>query len=97
LVCGVVAREARLGIEAITPNSRFASDLHINSLAVGRIVTRACRLFNAPTPVNLTEFADATPAMLAATLQELRDLPTQANSAAQIAGVRPWVATYALE
>lgn len=95
-VLSVISSQTGLPVEAIGLDDRFLDSLHLNSLSVSRIVTAAAKAVDAPPPATPTEFANATPRMLASALEELRDLAPRDAGVERVAGVRPWVDTYAM-
>ena len=98
VVLAVVAAETGLDISRLSADDRFLDALHLNSLAVGRIVRAAAKALSARVPAVPTEFANATPRLLADALRELRDFGADASDAKpRIAGIRPWVRTYAMQ
>jgi enediyne polyketide synthase len=97
VVLAIVARETGLDLARIGPDNRFLDTLHLNSLAVARIVQAAAKALNARVPSIPTEFANATPRILAEALSELREFgAASAASQRRIAGVRPWVRTFGM-
>jgi enediyne polyketide synthase len=97
VVRSVIARETGLPLSGIDADDRFLDVLHLNSLAVTRIVVAAARALQAGLPAAPTEFANATPRKLAEALAELRTFHINGQLAeGRIAGVRPWVRTYAM-
>jgi enediyne polyketide synthase len=96
VVLSVIAAETGLDISRFGADDRFLDAFHLNSLAVARIVRAAARSLNARVPAAPTEFANATPRLLADALAELREFGTSAAEQ-RIAGVRPWVRTYEMQ
>jgi enediyne polyketide synthase len=97
VVRSVIARETGLPVSGIGADDRFLDALHLNSLAVTRIVVAAARTLQAGLPAAPTEFANATPRQLAEALAELRSFRANGHAMEnRIAGVRPWVRTYAM-
>src|SRR5712692_2887307 len=72
LVRQFVANRAELPAEAVSDSSRMLSDLHLNSITVGQIVSEAARVVGILPPVAPTEYADATTAEIAQALEELK-------------------------
>jgi enediyne polyketide synthase len=98
VVLSVIAAETGLDISRFGADDRFLDAFHLNSLAVSRIVRAAAKALNARVPAVPTEFANATPRLLADTLAELREFGGNAAGARQrIAGIRPWVRTYGMQ
>lgn len=55
----LVAERAELPASAVNAESRFLSDLHLNSITVGQLVAETARRVGLPAPIAPTEFADA--------------------------------------
>ncbi|OOO17858.1 type I polyketide synthase [Rhizobium sophoriradicis] len=90
----VVSEETGLPVPAISSNARFQSDLHLNSLAVTRIVVTVCRQLGLAAMSSPTDFAEATPAILASQLAELSEFECDNNSSPRVTGIRRWAAPY---
>ena len=71
LIRQLVADRAELPAAAIREESRMLSDLHLNSITVGQIVSEAARRLGLARIVALNEFADASVGQVAQTLDEL--------------------------
>ncbi|MBD8891913.1 type I polyketide synthase [Roseibium litorale] len=95
-VLGVVAEETGLPVAAIDPEARFQSQLHLNSLAVTRIVVSVCKRLGRQPVRNPTDFAEASPAILAAELAELAEFQPESSGWTRVNGVRRWVADYGI-
>ena len=97
VVLAVISHETGSPVARIGADDRFLDALHLNSLAVTRIVAAAARALDVRAPSAPTEFANATPRILAAALAELGEfMSDQPSPPYRIAGVRPWVRTYAM-
>src|SRR5262249_20180451 len=72
VVLSAVVDETGLAVSQISVDDRFLDGLHLNSLAVTRIVTTAAKAMNVRTPSAPTEFSNATPRLLADALAEVR-------------------------
>ncbi len=95
IVRGVLANETGLAPGDVRDHDRFLDNLHLNSIAVGRVVTKAARLIGIRIPDSPSEFANATTSELAAGLIALRDLAPQSEPVwERVPSVRPWVRTY---
>ncbi|MGB9368069.1 MAG: SDR family NAD(P)-dependent oxidoreductase [Xanthobacteraceae bacterium] len=95
VVRNVLAEETGFAMDDIRDDDRFLDDLHLNSIAVARIVGKAARLIGCRMPDAPTEFANATARELMAGLAALRDLaPKSAPEWERVPGVRPWVRTF---
>lgn len=94
----VVADELGLTPDLVAPDDRFDTRLNLESLAVSRIVARAARMVGAPTPRAPTEFASATPRLLAEAIQEMRDFAgARGVGSSRVDGVDPWVRCYGID
>jgi len=67
----LVAERAELPATTVRDDSRMLSDLHLNSITVGKLVSEAARRLGAPPPIAPTEFADSTVREIAQALEEL--------------------------
>jgi enediyne polyketide synthase len=98
VVLSVVAAETGLDASSFGADDRFLDALHLNSLAVARIVRASAKALNARVPAVPTEFSNATPRALADALAELGDFSSNAANVHQrVAGARNWVRTYAMQ
>lgn len=88
-----VADELALPEAAITPELRFLDDLHLNSIGVGRIVSRVAARIGVAQPAALTDFANASLAELAEAIGELRHLGPE-HRQDQVTGVDAWIRPY---
>ena len=96
-VFSAIANETGLEVSRIGADDRFLDAFHLNSLAVTRIVIAASRALRVRLPSAPSEFSNATPRQLADALAELQNFGSGPDSADhRIAGVRPWVRTYAM-
>lgn len=96
LVIRAVSEETGLPHDVIGADARFQSDLHMNSLAVTRVVITVTKAMGIGPVANPTDFADATPRILSSQLVEIARLGGGEQGTARIAGVRPWFAPYAM-
>ncbi|MGX0966082.1 enediyne polyketide synthase [Bradyrhizobium japonicum] len=97
VVTMVVARETGLDPVSFSRDDRFLDQLHLNSLAVSRIVRKAAVALGVRAPSVPTEFANATARQLADALDELRNCERPGAARQQrVAGVRRWVRTFAM-
>ena len=72
LVKQIVAGRIELPQEAISAENRMLSDLHLNSITVGQIVSEVARSLKLLPPIEPTQYADATLAEIAQALEELQ-------------------------
>jgi len=95
MVLTAIGRETGLTPAQIGADDRFLDALHLNSLAVTRIVVVAARMMDLRMPSAPTEFANATARQLADALAELQTFSGNSQNAEQrIGGVRRWVRPY---
>lgn len=98
LVRRAIMDETQFASDAFRDDDRFLDQLHLNSLAVARIVGRAARLAGVAPPRAPTEFANATARTLADALDELATFGgPPLGQQDRIAGVRPWVRRYVMQ
>ncbi|BCH27806.1 type I polyketide synthase [Mesorhizobium sp. L-8-3] len=90
VVLAALEAESGLPRSAIGPDERFLDALHLNSLAVARVVRAVATKAAIVPPASPTDFANATARELAVSFEEIRDLgPEEPNPRVQ--GVRRWV------
>jgi enediyne polyketide synthase len=89
----LVAHKAELPISAIADNSRFLSDLHLNSLSVSQLVVEAARILKLTPPVAPTDYADATIVEVARALTEISTLPDIPSIPS---GIDVWIRSFAI-
>jgi len=100
LVRQLVAKRTELPPSAVKDSSRLLSDLHLNSITVGEIVTEAARRLSMPLPISPTEYADATVAAVAQALEELHRTGGAAliqDHQQQPPGVDSWIRAFTVE
>lgn len=96
----LVAERAELPASAIDADSRFLSDLHLNSITVGQLVAETARRVGLPPPVSPTEFADATIREVAELFEEqLKNGPAPRGDEAEAlpAGFDSWVRPFKID
>ncbi len=83
----------------IRDNSRFLSNLHLNSIVVGQIVAEAARRLGVSPPLAPTEYADATIAEVGGVLEELRNSGGRVSesTAAIPPGVDNWFRSFRVD
>ncbi len=72
LIRRLVAERAELPVSAVRDESRMLSDLHLNSITVGQLVSEAAKQLGLPRIAGLTDFANASVAEIARALEELK-------------------------
>lgn len=89
----IVAERTGLPAWTLLDGSRMLSDLHLNSITVGEIVTRLVSSMRLPAPIDPTEFADASIGAIAEALDALRESPApgSADLRGTPAGLGSWV------
>jgi len=91
----LVALRTELPITAIDDHHRFLSDLHLNSITVGQLMSEATRTLGLQAPADPTAYANATLAEVAEALSELKAQPTQGAAPEPFpAGVAPWLRAF---
>ena len=96
----LVAERAELPATSVRDDSRMLSDLHLNSITVGQLVSAAVKQLNLPRLTAVTEFANASVAEIARALEELKQTqPAVAQKTSQEipAGIGSWVRTFTTE
>ncbi len=100
LIRKLVADRAELPVAAVQDGNRMLSDLHLNSITVGQLVSEAARRLALPRIVGLTDFANASVAEIARALEELKRSGGQTkrdDAHRQPPGVDVWFETFAVE
>ena len=100
LVSKLVADRAELPLSAISAESRMLSDLHLNSITVGQIVTTAAKNIGAVQPLSPTEFADSSITEIASALEKYKDLNENKDSVDSNnlpAGLDDWVRPFKID
>ena len=100
LIRRLVAERAELPVSAVRNESRMLSDLHLNSITVGQLVSEAAKQLGLPRIVGLTDFANASVADIARALEELKRTggATRRDDQRQPPpGVDNWVRTFTVE
>jgi enediyne polyketide synthase len=99
VVRALVASRAELPASAVREDSRLLSDLHLNSISVGQLVSEAARALGLPAPASPTDFANATVGEVAAYLAEQAALggAAQAEEPGVPPGVDTWVRPFVID
>lgn len=100
LIRQLVADRAELPAEAVSDSNRMLSDLHLNSITIGQIVSEAARVLGVLPPVAPTEYADATVAEIAQALEELKQSGGTIELEEQMrtpSGVDSWIRAFQVE
>jgi enediyne polyketide synthase len=93
----LVAERTQLPREAIKPEHRFLTDLHLSSITISQIVIEAAGQLSLPAPVAPAEFTNATLAEAASALEEVRAPTPHASIEKFPAGVDSWIRTLEIE
>jgi Polyketide synthase modules and related proteins len=72
LIRTLVARKAELPPTEVFDDSRLLSDLHLNSITVGQIITEACRALELAPSSAATDYANTTVLAIAQSLDHLK-------------------------
>ena len=100
LIRRLVSSRAELPLSTVRDESRMLSDLHLNSITVGQLVSEAAKQLGLPRIVGLTDFANASVAETARALEELKRTggATRKDDQQQPPpGVDNWVRTFTVE
>ena len=100
LIRKLVAERAELPASAVRDESRMLSDLHLNSITVGQLVSSAAKQLGLARIAGLTDFANASVAEIARALEELKRTGGAAQKADQREappGVDNWVRAFTVE
>ncbi len=95
----LIADRTELPLATIKPESRFLDDLHLNSITISQIILQAATQLNLPAPAAPTEYANATIAQAAETLEKIRsEAPTSMRAVETFPqGVDSWIRVLAVE
>src|SRR6266566_3715 len=94
LLLQLVAERTELPNSSITRDTRFLSDLHLNSITVSEIVTQAAKTLGLPIPAALTDYANATISEAATALEQAGNLGYLSSSSMEErfpTGLEAWV------
>ena len=100
LIRRLVAARAELPLSAVRDESRMLSDLHLNSITVGQLVSEAAKQLGLPRIVGLMDFANGSVARIARALEELKltgGAPQADDRRQPPPGVDNWVRTFTVE
>ncbi len=100
LVRRLVAERAELPTATVRDSHRMLSDLHLNSITVGQLVSEAARHLRLPRVLGLTDFANATVAEMARALEELKQAGGGSgteDSRRQPPGVDIWTESFTVD
>ena len=93
-----VAAKVELPVSSVEAGSRLLSDLHLNSIAVGQLVSELARQMDLASPIDLLTFADSTVLEVAEALQELARTGGKGErqrDESLLHGVAPWFRAFA--
>jgi enediyne polyketide synthase len=99
VVRALVAERTELPAESVLDDHRLLGDLHLTSITVGEIVSRAARRLGLAPPAAPTEYANATVAGVAGALAELVETgaAAPAEEEGDPPGIAPWVRAFTVE
>ncbi|HSR53281.1 MAG TPA: SDR family NAD(P)-dependent oxidoreductase [Acidobacteriota bacterium] len=97
LVREMIAGRAELPQSAVQADRRLLSDLHLNSIAVGQIVTDAAARLGVEIPSAPTEYADATVQEVADSLAQRAQEGGSSEDVDLYEGVDAWVRSFHVE
>jgi enediyne polyketide synthase len=96
----LVAEHAELPLEAVGDTDRFLSDLHLNSLTVGQLISDTARRVGVRPPAAPTDYADSTIDEVVGVLEQREADGVGADAAADDRfppGVDTWVRAFSVE
>ena len=100
LIRRLVAARAELPVSAVGDANRMLSDLHLNSITVGQLVSEAAKQLGLPRMVGLTDFANASVAHIARALEELKStggVARRDDKRQPPPGVDNWIRSFTVE
>jgi enediyne polyketide synthase len=99
LIRRLIVERAELPASAIRGDSRMLSDLHLNSITVGQLISTAAKQLGLPHVVGLTDFANASLTEIARALEDLKHTGVAHPPARRKLpeGVGSWVRPFAVE
>jgi enediyne polyketide synthase len=100
LIRRLVSERAELPTSAVQDGSRMLSDLHLNSITVGQLVSEAAKQLGLPRIIGLTDFANASVADIALALEELQRTGGVAQKTGRHKsppGVDTWIRAFIVE
>lgn len=92
----LVAQRTELPLASISDHQRFLSDLHLNSITVGQLVSEAAQRLGLQAPADPTAYANASLTEVAAAFTDLTALAPNAPRETIPAGVAPWLRAFAV-
>jgi enediyne polyketide synthase len=93
----LVAERTQLPPEAIKPEHRFLTDLHLSSITITQIILEAAVQLSLPAPAAPAEFTNATLLEAANALEALRTQTHHASRDRYPAGVGSWIRTLGID
>lgn len=94
------ATAAQVGLPkwTIQNDSRMLADLHLNSIAVSKIVADVARSVGLPALIDPTQFSNSSIIEISSALEELLDFKHHLTSSGRgfVHGVRPWVRYFSI-
>ncbi len=93
----LVAQRTQLPTDAIKPEHRFLTDLHLSSITISQIVLEAASQLSLSAPVTPAEFTNASLAETAEVLEGLRSQSQQLPAEKYPAGVDSWIRALGIE
>ena len=93
----LIAQRTELPLANIKPESRFLDDLHLNSITVSQIMLQASAQLHVAIPAAPTEYANATIAEAATTLEGIRHQEPGKAIERVPRGVDSWIRVLAVE
>lgn len=95
----IIAQHAELPLTAIHDHDRMLSNLHLNSITVGQVISESARALNILPPIEPTQYADASVFEIATVLESILQ-QGESSLQQQISiphGVDTWVRAFTVE
>lgn len=93
----VISERVELPMSHLRADTLPLDDLHLSSITVGQVVNELCRLLDRPPLSATTNYATVSLGELAEMLDQLAETDHDHPLTPEVAGVRPWVASFAVK
>ncbi|HWF04965.1 MAG TPA: type I polyketide synthase, partial [Candidatus Angelobacter sp.] len=97
VLLSLVTQRTQLPVDAIKPEHRFLTDLHLSSITISQIILETASHLSLPAPVTPAEFTNATLAEAAEVLEGLRLHTRELPAEKYPAGIDSWIRTLGIE
>ena len=97
ILCHLVAQRTELPLSAITPESRFLDNLHLNSITISQIILEAAAQLDLSPPAAPAEYTNASIRQAAEALEQMGQLAPAGAAEKHPQGVEPWTRVLGVE